>query len=506
MIAGISDALIVGSISTNIASVPLTVAANASAATTSIATRRAVATQLSAAAQASNVWKDGPGSADLLRPVLTTLQRAGTKGGQERKTQGLPSLVGSQASIWVQNFQAGVAGVTFEQVPATLALQTAHANIWVQTSLTSLLGNAAALDTIGNNIEGAMASDAAHFGSDTWTASAPSLATQYATCDANGNRDGGSSPMWIVPSDWHVNFVYVAPTEIGVGGYMDADSLMPEDVIRCTAAQNGTYHSNQAPTIVLSYYGDTRGMSYVLQEDSIVHPAHEYQHLINIVHHAILQSNVQFEDALLNEGLSMMAQDFAISAATGGRQPLDGENILRSSQYLAAPQNYSVAGFAGVQTSGGTPLFNCATCYSPAWLLERYLYDRFGGEAYVQGMEGGTLTSWAEVQAVTGTAPQTLLHDFAVALAASNTAAAAPPYTFSSLNLHATYVDQLGDSYTLSGPAALTTLSATTAQTFNVLVGAFAYVSVPPSSTSSNVSLSTGSNATFNLNGFVLDF
>ena len=505
MIAGISDALVVGSISTSIASVPLTIAASSSAATTSGARSISHASSVTAKTTA-DLWKDGPGSADLLKPVLATLQRAGANGGQTRVTQSLPSTVGSQATFWVQNFAAGVPGVTFEQVPETLALQTTHANVWVQNSLTSLLGNAAALNTIGSNIETAIASDAAHFGGITWTASAPSLATLYATCDANGNRDGGSSPMWIVPADWHVNFVYVAPSEIGVGAYMDADSLMPDDVIRCTQALNGTYHSNQAPTIVLSYYGDTRGMTYVLQEDSIVHPAHEYQHLVNIVHHSILQSNLQFEDPLLNEGLSMMAQDFAISAATGGRQTLDGENILRSTQYLAAPQNYSVAGFAGVQSSGGSPLFNCATCYSPAWLLERYLYDRFGGDAYVQGMESGTLTSWPEVQTVTGTAPQTLLHDFAVALGASNTTAASPPYSFNSVNLHATYVDQLGDSYTLSGPAPLATLNASTAQTFNVLVGAFAYFSVPPSTAGSNASLSTGANSAFNLNGFVLDF
>jgi hypothetical protein len=441
----------------------------------------------------------------LLKPVLSTLQRVGTRAGEARTAQGLPSTVGSQATFWVQNFAAGVPGVTFEQVPETLAVQTAHANVWVQTSLTSLLTNQSALNTVASNIENAIASDAAHFGSASWDASAASLRTQYATCDANGNRDGGSSPMWIVPSDAHVNFVYVAPTEIAVGGYMDADSLMPENVIRCTPAQNGTYHSNQAPVIVLSYYGDERSLDYVLREDSIVHPAHEYQHLINIVHHAILQSQPQYEDGLLNEGLSMLAQDFAINAATGGTQRLDGENILRSSEYLAAPQNYSVAGFAG-GASNGAPLFNCATCYSPAWLLQRYLYDRFGGDAYVQAMEAGAQTSWPELQTVTGVAAQSLLHDFAIALAASNTAGATPQYQFTSLNLHTTYTDQLGDSYTLSGPAPLGTLGPGSPQTYNVLVGAYAYVAVPASSASASVLLSTGSNNAFNLNGFVVNY
>lgn len=441
----------------------------------------------------------------MLKAVLPTLERLGTSTEPVRTIQSLPTTVGSQATFWIQNYQAGVAGVTFEQVPATLAVRTAHANVWVQTSLSSFLSNQSALNTIASNIEAGIAVDAAHFGTATWTSSAPSLATQYATCDTNGNRDGGSSSMWIVPADPHVNFVYVDPSEIGVGGYMDADSLMPENVIRCTQASNGTYHSNQAPTIVLTYYGDQRGLGYVLQEDSIVHPAHEYQHLINIVHHTILQSQLQFEDPLLNEGLSMLAQDLAIDSATGGAQQLDGENIVRTSAYLAATQDYSVVGFAGMQSPGGSAQFYCGTCYSPAWLLERYMYDRFGGEAYIQDMEAGNLTSWSEVQAATGMAPQSILHDFAIALAASNTAAATPNYSFKTVNLRTTYVDQFGDAYSLNGPTPLGSLSANAPQTYDVLVGAYAYFSVPGGSASQSVSLSVGTSA-FDLNGYVLDY
>ncbi len=517
MVAEISDALIVGSLSTSITFVPVTIAMNSSSLTASAA--RSIPFAASAAPNgakvdglgaASNgaafVWPDGPGAREMLRPVLQSLVQVGTRRDGARVTTSLPSTVGSQATFWVQSFLPGVAGVTFEQVPETLAVQTAHANVWVQSSLTSLLGNQSALNAIASNIEGAIASDAAHFGSATWDGSAASLLTRYATCDANGNRDGGSSPMWIVPSDPHVNFVYVAPSEIGVGGYMDADSLMPENVIRCTQAQNGTYHSNQAPTIVLAYYGDERGLDYVLREDSIVHPAHEYQHLINIVHHAILQAQPRYEDALLNEGLSMLAQDFAIDAATGGTEQLDGENVLRTSDYLSAPQNYSVAGFAGSTPSNGPPLFNCATCYSPAWLLQRYLYDHFGGDAYVRAMEAGTQTSWPEVQTATGVAPQSLLDDFAIALAASNTGGAtAPQYRFSSVNLRATYTDQLGDRYTLNGPTPLGMLGPAGPQTYNVLVGAYAYVAVPGTSANASVQLSTAANG-FNLNGFVVSY
>ena len=512
MIAGISDQLIVGSMTTAIASVPITVTFNPTSPSTTASALMAPRSQASsvaagAQAQSAQIWKDGPGTATLLRAVIPTLEPVGTRTTESKRTiESLPSTVGSQATFWIQNFQAGIAGVTFEQVPETLAVRTTHANVWVQTSLTSLLGNQSALNTIAANIETAIASDAAHFGSATWTPSAPSLSTQYATCDASGNRDGGSSSMWIVPSDPHVNFVYVDPSEIGVGGYMDADSLMPENVIRCTQASNGTYHSNEAPTIVLAYWGDERGLSYVLQEDSIVHPAHEYQHLINIVHHTILQPQLQFEDPLLNEGLSMLAQDFAIDTATGGAEPLDGENILRTSGYLAAPQDYSVAGFAGVSAPGQTPLFNCATCYSPAWLLERYMFDHFGGEAYVQSMESGTQTSWPEVQAVTGATPQSILYDFAVAVGASNTAAATSSYSFTSVNLHTTYVDQLGDTYTLSGPAPIITLSGSGPQTFDILSGASAYFAVPPSASSGSASLSSGSNGSFDLSGYVLDY
>ena len=451
-------------------------------------------------------WQDGPGSTMLLAPVISHLQTTGARGGEERTRQSLPSTVGGQANLWIQYFQAGVNGTSFSQVPATLAVQTAHANIWVENSLSSLAGNQSALNTIAANIETAIASDNAHFGSATWDSSAAGLHAQYATCDSNGNQSGGNSSMWIVPSDPHVNFLYVAPSQIGVGGYMDADSLMPESVIRCTQAANGTYHSNEAPTIVLAYYGDTRGMPYVLKEDSIVHPAHEYQHLINLVHHAILQPQAKFEDGLLNEGLSMLAQDFAISSATNGSQPFDGENIGRTAGYLSATQNYSVAGFAGVQSGSGTPLYNCATCYSPAWLFERYLYDRFGGDSYTHAMDAGSTVSWPELQSVTGVSSQSLLHDFAIAIGASGTAAASAPYTFTSLNLHSTYVDQLGNSTTLSGPAPLGTLSAGGTQTFDVLVGAYVYFSVPGTTPSTSASLTDGTNGSFDLNATVIQF
>ena len=507
MLAGISDALIVGGISTNVSPVSITVGLNSSTTTASVGHYRGPSTTRSSSAtlRMTPVWQDGPSNSDLLRPVLATLQRSGTStmSGTRRSVQSLPTAVGSQTQIWVQNFQPGVAGTTFEQVPATLAIQTAHASIWVQNSL-DLLTNASALSTIASNIENAMASDNAHFGTSTWDSSAASLSKQYATCDASGNRNGGNSSEFIVPSDPHVNFVYVDPSEISVGGYMDADSLLPEDIIRCTQANNGTYHSNESPTIVLAYYGDSRGMNYVLDEDSIVHPAHEYQHLINIVHHAILQSSPEYEDALLNEGLSEMAQDFAISAATNGVEALDGENLYRSSTYLAATQNYSVAGFAGVQSSGGT-LFNCSICYGPAWLFERYLYDRFGGDAYVHAMEAGSSTSWGELASVTGANPQQLLHDFALALGSSNTSAAVAPYQFTSLNLHATYTDQLGNNYTLSGPAPLGFLSSGASQSYNVLLGAYVYFALPVSASSASASLNEAASS-FDLNGAVIAY
>ena len=505
MVAGISDELLVGSINTSVSPIALTVGLNASSTTSSVA-RRATVISRGTAVHEEGWWKDGPSNSDLLRPVLSSLRQVGTRNTTStRRTQSLPTTVGAQASIWVQNFTPGVSGTTFEQVQATLAAQTAHASVWVQNSL-DLLANSAAINAIALNIENAMASDNAHFGTSTWNGSAASLNKAYATCDANGNRDGGIGPEFIVPSDPHVNFVYVAPYEISVGGYMDADSLLPEDIIRCTQANNGTYHSNEAPTIVLTYYGDARGMQYVLEEDSIVHPAHEYQHLINMVHHAILQASPAYEDGLLNEGLSMLAQDFALNAATNGVQPLDGENINRSIGYLAATQNYSVAGFAGLQNSGNTALYNCGTCYSPAWLLERYFYDRFGGDAYTQAMEGGAQTSWSEVQSITGVQPQTLLHDFAIALASSNTSAAAAPYQFSSLNLHTTYTDQFGTARTLSGPAPLATLSSGNSASYTVLPGAYVYFAVPASSTTGSASLNDGSNSSFDLNGAVIAY
>jgi len=163
-----------------------------------------------------------------------------------------------------------------------------------------------------------------------------------------------------------------------------------------------------------------------------------------------------------------------------------------------------VAGFAGMQTSGNT-LFNCSICYGPAWLLQRYFYDRFGGDAYTHAMEAGSSTSWGELESVTGANAQQLLHDFAVTLGSSNTSGAVAPYEFSSLNLHATYTDQLGNVYTLTGPAPLATLSQGSSQSFNVLLGAYVYFALPASTSTANASLDEATSS-FDLNGAVIGY
>jgi hypothetical protein len=137
--------------------------------------------------------------------------------------------------------------------------------------------------------------------------------------------------------------------------------------------------------------------------------------------------------------------------------------------------------------------------------LERYVYDRFGGDVYTHAMEAGTQTSWSELASVTGASPQQLLHDFAVTLGSSNTGGAVAPYQFSSLNLHATYTDQLGDVYTLSGPAPIATLSSGTSQSYSVLLGAYVYFALPGSSSVGSASLSEAASS-FDLNGAVIAY
>lgn len=393
--------------------------------------------------------------------------------------------VGTSAGIWVQQGTLSSGARTDTQVPSTLRLQTAHGNIWIDDTLAAQIGSTA-VQQIGADFENAYASDTEHFASPDYGADAPGLSPRYEACAANGSVQG-TTPAYITePADGRINVLVLNTSTMGgMGGYFSSQNYMPQAALNCLG---GSYRSNEAPFIFVGWT-PANGPSYELGEDLVRGTAHELQHLINFVNHAILPpaaSSASFsgsEDAFINEGLSMLAQDLAVArlyAAHGVQFDAD-DALTRAAVYLQNPQHYSVSGFSGIDPSGssGTAAaqFNCNSgCYGAAYLFQRYLYDRFGGDAYTHAVETSGHTGIGNLAAVTGEPAGSLLDDFALAVAAGSIGASGQPqFSLGVLKLGASYVDQFGTAVALP---AVSALPATGPQQVQAPVGGFAFVSV----------------------------
>lgn len=395
--------------------------------------------------------------------------------------------VGAQQSIWVEQGKLG-GSRTNVRVPATLIAQSAHGNIWVDDTIAAQL----APDTaqIAADFENAYASDTGHFASPDYPANAPALQPQYSACSSSGAKQGTTSSYITEPADERINVMVVNSANLGgLGGYFSAANYMPQKALNCLGRN---YESNEAPFIFVGWFGGN-GSTYELKEDLVRSIAHELQHLINFVNHVILPAGASSssfngtELPFINEGLSMLAQDFAVQNMYGaqGVQFDAADALARANAFLAAPGNYSVSGFTGIdpQAWGGdasTAQYNCAGgCYGAVYLFERYLRDRFGGDAYTHAIETSGVVGAANLQQVTGEAAGSLLDDFALAIAGSTLGINSPDprFNFGSLDLTQTYRGQLGTTTTLGGVQATPASGGTT--TVHAPVGGFAYVAFP---------------------------
>ncbi len=393
--------------------------------------------------------------------------------------------IGTQASVWVQ--QGPISGTrTSVAVPATLVAQSAHGNIWVDSSLASALASHAA--AIAADFENAYASDVAHFASPDYGTDAPGLAPQYSACASDGSA-GGSTPAYIdEPGDRRINVMVVNPQTMGgLGGYFSGANYMTQSALNCL---HGNYESNQAPFIFVGWFGGN-GTAYELQEDLVRSTAHELQHLINFVNHSILATGAATasfngtESTFVNEGLSMLAQDLAVNNMYGAQGvQFDADDALaRANVFLADPGNYSLSGFIGIDPPGwgsGAPQYNCyGGCYGAAYLFERYLRDRFGGDAYTHAIETSGVVGGANLQAVTRESAGDLQDDFALAMAAGTMGVTSsdPRFNFGSLSLTGAFHDQFGGTTQLAGVYATPSSGAGTP--VEAPLGGFAYVSVP---------------------------
>lgn len=437
----------------------------------------------------------------LVRKVQTLATNAA--GGPVRRPQSsLPASlsVGTSAPIWVQKGALGGARVNV-QVPATLLAQSAHLNIWVDSTLQLTQSD---ITQVTADAENAYASDTTHFASPDYPSSAPGLQARYTACAPGGGSQGTTAAYIPEPADHRIDVMIVNPSNLGgLGGYFSAANLMTQATLNCLNGSSTKYESNEAPFIFVGWFSGS-GTTYVLQEDLVRSTAHELQHLINFVNHGILASGASSnsfngnEEPYVNEGLSMLAQDLAVASMYGSRgMQFDVDDALsRASVYLSAPSNYSLSAFSGTDPASwggnGSAQYNCAGgCYGAVYLFQRYLRDRFGGDAYTHTMETSGVTGDANLQLATGENASSLFGDFALAMAANSLQvnSADPRFTFGSLNLNGAYADQFGASEKLNGVSAIQ--YGGTPLLVNAPIGGFAFVgigSVPAGGTAVTVS------------------
>jgi hypothetical protein len=384
-----------------------------------------------------------------LRPVTSTVRDTAST----RRTSSLGTTVGSTNAFWVSTFAIGTSGGSDKQVTSTLRAVANNGYVWVDDTLSL---DAATVSKIADDLDNAYASDTAHYGQTSFTTSAPGEVNHpplYQGCDSTGTVTG-VAPRWVVPPDSRINVfvINVATLGTGVGGYFSSNNYFAQRALNCLIGQGYTAqtvpHSNEAPMI---YVGWNAGnpVSFETDEDLVRGTAHELQHLINFVNHVLL-SDGSSEDAWINEGMSMLAQDFAANRKFGIAH--DSDAMFRARDYLNAPENFSLSAFTGQDANTSAPSYNCSGCYGAEYLFQRYLYDRFGGDAYLHGMLGYNTRHWA-LESATGTNEQQVFSDFAIAMAASGTNTTSDPrFTIGSLNLRGTFTDQFNRSLSLSGP------------------------------------------------------
>jgi hypothetical protein len=353
----------------------------------------------------------------LSRELLRAPRGAAVAPQSVRRTR---AVVGDVHQFWAQNAGIGQNNGTYSQHPAQLLKLTTHWQIWVDTTLTSVISDATAVTAIANDFENAWASNTAHFASNDYTGT-PYWNGSVNYCDAAGAKTG-TGPVVAAPQAQTIAFI-VGPGTLGqgVGGYFDELNFFPDAEVQCSAnARSQGLHSNGMPIVYVGW-SSANGASYEEQEDMVRAAAHEFQHLISFVQHSII-ANGDDEDSYINEGLSMLAQDLALPRMFPALAHDVDDAMARANGFLLSPSTFSLTGFSG-SDDGGLATYNCASCYGEAFVYQRYLYDHFGGDAYTHAVETGPAAGSAHVAAVTGKATATLLRDFGIALAANGQSA-----------------------------------------------------------------------------------
>jgi hypothetical protein len=425
--------------------------------------------------EAADRLRERPSNPSAQRALFRTIAATRTASEQVRRVQAAPGTVGQTRQFKIQTSNIGNSGgcaggttngayVCFVTITATLRAVGSHANVWVDNAQSpgeyTIAGE---FQTIASRFDGYFTTETAAFGPAFYPSSQPVNFTYSAArpqCDPSGNvlpqaqyqstdlRGANGTSVDIVITD--------ALVGTGEGGYYDTTSEIPQQVWDCGSAPKGVSNNTSMFVISGNNYSALGGgipaqnENYWLNVDVPRGASHELQHLIH-AHYKYFRpivtntGNGSFDDAFLDEGCSMLAEDLATDPSPG--QHLDTPRY--SYTYLLEPSLFSLTSFTGYQpnpssTAQNRPygyFSNTAGSYGQAYLFMRYLYDRFGPSALTTiyntpGTDPAALSPRATVTPVSAAAGgesfMQLYREFATAVSAQNTSAATAPYQFSS--------------------------------------------------------------------------
>jgi hypothetical protein len=286
------------------------------------------------------------------------------------------------------------------QIVARHVASSRHADIWADD-----VPELATIDSsrVARAAEIAFKSDVPRFGSIAYRQE--DIASNEVRYCSSDFRVAGSGPR-IVDGNTGRLTVLIAPFANDVD-YADTLSYMPQAELNC---YSGHFMSNETPGIVLVEFDSSLPAAGASYRRLPLQLAHEIQHLENFTRHVITANRT--EDSFIDEGLSQLAEDYAASELEPTVSYAE-ENEQHVRSFLADPEGTSLFGF---DTTVPVSEYNAGSRqYGAAYLLQRYLVDRFGDD-YLTSMSRSTKVGIDELNAVTGRDFVTIASDFAKAV------------------------------------------------------------------------------------------
>ncbi|HTD37677.1 MAG TPA: hypothetical protein VK669_09190 [Candidatus Limnocylindrales bacterium] len=363
------------------------------------------------------------------------------------------TITGSSSSCTAPQQSAG--SDCWLDVTATLQAVSNHAYVWVDNAVTSNASygySAADWNTTASTFDTDYARETVAYGPAFFTTS-----NGYEQCDTSGNPlpTGSYQPsVDLSGSDPHISMLITNALEsTGEGGYFDFRNDLNDQELNC-ATKAPHMPSNQLPMFVAGadkYSSTTYDETFWRNYDMPRTLPHEFQHYLHALNKVLVpdlnQNNTGwFDDSVVDEGCSELAEDLVLGS--GVNSPQSWEPRVDSFFYLYQPGNFSVPAFTGYDSdplsTSSTPPYafyhNTAGSYGAAYLLARYMYDRFGGDAamhrlyasHAQPSGSGANLQPIVAEAGNGETWAQLYSEFAAALAARNVASTDPRFTFGS--------------------------------------------------------------------------